>query len=122
MNRTAAVDAQFAARRIAVQRLQGQAMPRSTPDHTETRSFSRPFTLDEVEAAKSHIRNNCSGRACGLGDVFTGADREPPRALTGLAHGARGCCEEAAEGWLRPEELPSDRPRKRVPQDAYAAH
>ncbi len=69
MNRPASVDAQFDALRIAVLRLQGQALPRSSSDDTELGSFSRPFSVEEVEAAKTHIRKNCLGRARGLDDV-----------------------------------------------------
>ncbi len=69
MNRAPSADAQFDALRIAVLRLQGQHLPHCSPDTTETRSFSRPFALDESDAAKAHICNNCFRHARGIDDV-----------------------------------------------------
>ncbi len=54
MHRPASVDVQADALRIALLRLQGQTSPNSSRDITKTVSCLRPFTADEVDAAKAH--------------------------------------------------------------------
>lgn len=65
----AALPAQFDRLHYSLTRLTALSLPRHTVDTTPQAYFSRTFTVDEIDAAKAHIRKNCLGSASGLDDV-----------------------------------------------------
>ncbi|KAI0689193.1 hypothetical protein C8T65DRAFT_588893 [Cerioporus squamosus] len=66
MNSPAILPPQFDPLHIATLRLQAAALPRPAPDSTPEGFFSRPFSTEEIDAVKAHVRKNCLGSARGL--------------------------------------------------------
>ncbi|KAI9063557.1 hypothetical protein FKP32DRAFT_1531452, partial [Trametes sanguinea] len=46
-----------------------QSLPERTTDNTPTRSFSRPFSLTEIEEVKAKLATGAAGKATGPDDV-----------------------------------------------------
>lgn len=65
MNPPQALPPEFNPLRHALNRLTAQSLPRQTLDTTKEGFFSRPFSTDEIEVVKTHIRRHCKGSATG---------------------------------------------------------
>ncbi len=58
MNPPAILPAEFNELERALNRITARSLPRCTVDTTPARSFSRPFSLEEIDSAKQHIRSH----------------------------------------------------------------
>ena len=69
MNPPAVLPSSFDHLQHALTRLQLSAMPAQTQDQTQGAYFSCPFTVEDVEAVKQHIRNTARSSCPGLDNI-----------------------------------------------------
>ncbi|KAI0348897.1 hypothetical protein OH77DRAFT_1375933, partial [Trametes cingulata] len=69
MNPPTELPPQFNPLAHAANRVHASSTPASTEDTTAGQHFSRPFSIDEIDAVKDHIRRNCKGAARGLDGI-----------------------------------------------------
>ncbi|TFK84190.1 hypothetical protein K466DRAFT_625531 [Polyporus arcularius HHB13444] len=66
MNPPGTLPPQFDRLRAAVLQLQADNLPRPSTDTTAEQFFSRPFTVEEIDAMKAHVQKSGLGTATGL--------------------------------------------------------